>query len=182
LSGPGKWEETFRVLNNEDIRGYQDPNWLPKKTSHPGTQEDDHVAMSSTAPTAPDHEEFELYNEVRTRRDGTGETRRTLSWIWITAPSADSDDDKDDILRVEWAKSRARAGRAAEEVMLLKEEMRRVLAFLEWKSHWWQDRQSMQSGLEKDIMEGAQAYALTQSNLQMRLASHFRSLWKAPLE
>ncbi|KAF8895002.1 hypothetical protein CPB84DRAFT_1848339 [Gymnopilus junonius] len=182
LAGPGKWEETFRPLNDGDIRGYQDPNHLHPKAGRPGTLEDDRAAGPSTAPNTGDNQEFELFNEVRTRRDGTGETRRTLSWIWLTIPSNDSEEDKDDILRVEWAKSRARATRATEEVMLLKEEMRRVLAFLEWKSRWWQDRQCTRTGLEKSMAEGVQAFALRQSSLQSQLAAHFRKLWKAPLE
>ncbi|KAF8870835.1 hypothetical protein CPB84DRAFT_1692745 [Gymnopilus junonius] len=182
LAGPGKWEETFRPLNDGDIRGYQDPNHLRPKAGRPGTLEDDRAAGPSTAPNTGDNQEFELFNEVQTRHDGTGETRRTLSWIWLTIPSNDSEEDKDDILRVEWAKSRARAARATEEVMLLKEEMRRVLAFLEWKSRWWQDRQCTWTGLEKSMAEGVQAFALRQSSLQSQLAAHFRKLWKAPLE
>ncbi|KAF8885404.1 hypothetical protein CPB84DRAFT_1750196 [Gymnopilus junonius] len=182
LAGPGKWEETFRPLNDSDIRGYQDPNHLHPKAGRPGTLEDNHVAGPSTAPNTGDNQEFKLFNEVRTRRDGTGETRRTLSWIWLTIPSNDSEEDKDDILRVEWAKSQARAARATEEVMLLKEEMRRVLAFLEWKSHWWQDRQCTWTGLEKSMAEGVQAFTLRQSSLQSQLAAHFHKLWKAPLE
>jgi hypothetical protein len=40
-------------------------------------------------------------------------------------------------LRIEWAKTRAKALRYAEEVDLLEEEMRRVLQFLEWRASWW---------------------------------------------
>ncbi|KAF8907258.1 hypothetical protein CPB84DRAFT_1744643 [Gymnopilus junonius] len=159
-----------------------DPNHLHPKAGCPGTLEDNRAAGPSTAPNTRDNQEFELFNEVWTRHDGTGETRRTLSWIWLTIPSNDSEEDKDDILRVEWAKSRARATRATEEVMLLKEEMRWVLAFLEWKSRWWQDRQCTRTGLEKSMVEGVQAFALRQSSLQSQLAAHFHKLWKAPLE
>ncbi|KAG2742314.1 hypothetical protein P692DRAFT_20811856 [Suillus brevipes Sb2] len=37
--------------------------------------------------------------------------------------------------RIEWCKARARAMRWAEEVELLKEEMRRILQFFEWRAH-----------------------------------------------
>jgi len=40
-------------------------------------------------------------------------------------------------LHIEWAKSRARAQRWHEEVLLLKEEMRRVLVYFEYKVSWW---------------------------------------------
>ncbi|PPQ99631.1 hypothetical protein CVT26_009186 [Gymnopilus dilepis] len=166
LAGPGKWEDTFRVLDNRDIRGYQDPDRLRPKVGRKGTLEDD----QPRAAVADTEEEFELFNEVRTRRDGSGETRRTLSWIWTTTPM-NSTGDGDDILRVEWAKSRARADRAAEEVMLLKEEMRRVLEFLEWKARWWQERSLfVREGSGRALGEGVKAFAIGQSSLQLRLA------------
>jgi hypothetical protein len=47
------------------------------------------------------------------------------------------DNSNDNILRVEWVKSCARAARACEEVLLLREEMRRVLEYLQWELRWW---------------------------------------------
>ncbi|PPR04026.1 hypothetical protein CVT26_001447 [Gymnopilus dilepis] len=182
LVGHGKWEETFRELNNSDIRGYQDPDRLKPRVGRKGTLEDDQDTQSAGATDPAQEEDFELFNEVRTRRDGTGETRRTLSWIWTTSPT-DSTGDQDDVLRVEWAKSRARAARAAEEVMLLKEEMRRVLVFLEWKAAWWQERQSSKrEGLGRALEEGVKAFAICQADIQLRLAAHFQFLWQSPLE
>jgi len=126
---------------------------------------------------------FTLFNDIRHRRDGTGETRRTLSWIWLaTSSTDDSDSAGDQILRVEWAKSRAHAARAKEEVLLLREEMRRVLEFLEWKATWWtaQENRRSKSG-SKDLLEGLSAYAKVQSDLQLTLAAHFRTIWQQPL-
>jgi hypothetical protein len=40
-------------------------------------------------------------------------------------------------MRVEWAKTHARANRQKEEVLLLTEEMRHVVAYLDWKASWW---------------------------------------------
>ncbi|KDR65407.1 hypothetical protein GALMADRAFT_148720 [Galerina marginata CBS 339.88] len=182
LTGPGKWEETFRVLEDGDIRGYQDPNRLRPRVGRRGVLEDEQLAQAQPEPPESNGEGFELFNEQRSRRDGTGETRRTLSWIWQTVPISDADDDQDEILRVEWAKSRARAARAREEVLLLKEEMRRVLAFLQWKANWWTARLEPRDGLTKELEEGIRAYAQSQSKLQEDLATHFRALWKAPLE
>ena len=40
-------------------------------------------------------------------------------------------------MRVEWAKTKARADHWHEEVFLVSEEMRCVLYFLQWKAEWW---------------------------------------------
>jgi hypothetical protein len=81
-----------------------------------------------------------------------GEGRRTLSWIWFTVSDDENSPDMHEgeqtitslgelvtdkalvnpALRVEWAKSKVRASRWHEEVMLLEEEMRRAIVY----SHW----------------------------------------------
>ena len=61
------------------------------------------------------------------------------SWIWMVprVPSApdmdDSEENFDDSMRVEWAKTKAWCTRWEEEVVLIEEEMRRVIVFLEWR-------------------------------------------------
>lgn len=66
------------------------------------------------------------------------------SWIWLvprvssTPEMGDSEDDLNDSLQVEWAKVRVRKQRWEEEVLLVQEEMCRVLQFHLWKSQWWQ--------------------------------------------
>jgi hypothetical protein len=85
------------------------------------------------------------------------------------------------VLRVEWAKSRARALRWKEEVMLLKEEMRRVRRFLEWKANWWQSRSDGWDGLDVSIAAGIKAYAFRQRNIQQALLTEFTRLWEVPL-
>ena len=50
---------------------------------------------------------------------------------------SNADQEVDDSMRVEWGKARARAHRWTEETVLLQEEMRRVVAFFEWKARWW---------------------------------------------
>jgi len=62
-------------------------------------------------------------------------------------------------LRCEWAKSKACADRWDEEVQLVAEEMRRMLAFLEWKAGWWDRQGEVQLNVSCDILEGAHAYA-----------------------
>ncbi|KDR70909.1 hypothetical protein GALMADRAFT_144379 [Galerina marginata CBS 339.88] len=91
------------------------------------------------------------------------------------------DDVSDDILRTEWAKSRARATRAKEEVLLLREEMRRVLAFLEWKAVWWHKRKKARP-VGTELAEALEGFAQEQEDLQRALAVRFRAIWRNPLE
>jgi len=192
LSGAGDWEDMLRVLEDGDIRGYQDVEKLPVRVGRPGTLEDEQVAAQEAAaattqdvPVATANDDVaavDLVGEARDKRDGTGETRRTLSWIWTTnSRLPDANDEGDDILRSEWAKSRARAERCREEVLLLKEEMRRAVAFLDWKTKWWLDRRLTRNNVSKELAEGLAAYAEGQAELQKELRDHFCMLWKMPL-
>jgi len=187
LCGGGAWEEVLQVLMDGDVRSYQDKNRLHVRKGRLGTLDDEQVeAARATATTTDidmeDSAGISLDDEDRSKRDGTGETRRTLSWIWTTKSRTPQDgDETDEILRSEWAKSRARANRCKEEVLLLKEEMRRVLVFLEWKSKWWLERQDLREGLAPEVDEGMRAFAIGQANLQRNLSTHFRDIWKGPL-
>lgn len=186
LSGPGEWESTSRVLLDGDIRSYQDPERLKNKQGRRGVREDDEVAVAGTTSAVPaERGDLTLFPDDRTRRDGTGETRRTLSWIWTTQhKSANARDaTNNNILHSEWAKSRARANRAKEEVMLLKEEMRRTTAFLAWKATWWRDRAAIRpASSSPEMAEALEAYAEEQACLQESLSKSFDELWASPLE
>ncbi|KAF9551575.1 hypothetical protein CPC08DRAFT_738301 [Agrocybe pediades] len=185
LCGPGTWEETLRVLHDGDLHAYRDPNQLCARQPRRGVLEDDQVAMlNAQLPDEHDSEDgdISLFTEIRNRRDGTGETRRTLSWIWTTnSSSGDVHEESDDILRAEWAKSRARAARAREEVLLLREEMRRTVLFLEWKARWWDQCVASRQVDSKELAEGLRAYASSQAGLQRSLLEDFQRIWKAPL-
>lgn len=186
LSGPGDWERTYQVLLDKDIRGYQDANALRIRVGRCGVLEDGQLeALAASAVSADPNTppaDLSLFPDARTRRDGTGETRRTLSWIWTAAvQNSASDDISDDILRSEWAKSRARATRSAEEVMLLKEEMRRTLAFLDWRGRWWRGKNISWAQGKKDLWEGLNAYMEDQASIQDSLSAHFSILWMDPL-
>lgn len=75
--------------------------------------------------------------------DGMSNGRFEPSWIWLVPrvhPAPDMgnmEEILDDSLQVEWAKAQARKQRWEEEVLLIHEEMRRVVMFYEWKAHWW---------------------------------------------
>ena len=60
-----------------------------------------------------------------------------MSWIWLVLRTVNSDDKEfNDSMRVEWAKSRARMMRWKEELLIVQEEMRRVLVYLRWRAEW----------------------------------------------
>jgi hypothetical protein len=80
-------------------------------------------------------------------------------------------------LRIEWAKSRARALRWGEDVKLIDEEMRRVLVSLDWKAAWWIDRGTACKGLDPPMTEGLVAYAAKQAQVQRDLAKSFADQW-----
>jgi len=132
LQGHGDWELQLQVLEDGDIRSYTDPRLLVAGPGRRGTVEEN--AEPQVTPQIPENTVDNIFDNdnERTQRDGTGETRRELSWIWRTSKLdiSDSTDANDDILRSEWAKSRARARRGTEQVQKTREEMRRTLAFL----------------------------------------------------
>ena len=56
--------------------------------------------------------------------------------------------------------------RSKEEVLLLQEEMRRVLDFLEYKAVQWEIRMESRDGMEPATMEGIRVYATEQAASQ----------------
>ncbi|KAJ7215649.1 hypothetical protein C8J57DRAFT_1199378 [Mycena rebaudengoi] len=116
----------------------------------------------------------------RATRNMPGTSRRVMSWIW-TAPGAFDQDGADlhlhDSIRVEWARAQARKERWEEEVMLLREEMRRVLRYLEWQTRWWRDQTSRRSDWDAASAAGAKAYALKQATWSERLGGFLRAQW-----
>ena len=112
LAGEGEWEKVLCILNDNDICGYQDPNRLCIHVGCRGTLEDGQVVAAADVGPDDDVTKDVLWNEPREWWDRTGETRRTLSWIWTTElHSGNPEDDGNNILQVEWAKGRAQASR-----------------------------------------------------------------------
>jgi hypothetical protein len=144
----GSWSTRLHVLRPEDIRG-------------------------------PGREDFDKHD----RRPEVSERRREQSWIWLvprteTAPDIGvMEEHLDANLRVEWAKSRARAGRWTEEVDLDVEEMRRTLTFFEWKARWWRKRTHLRLTESGDLRNGIAAYAEKQAVLLERRAANYAQHW-----
>jgi hypothetical protein len=80
-------------------------------------------------------------------------------------------------LRCEWAKTKARADCWGGEVILLVEEMRRVIIFLSWKADWWREQGHGRTDVSNHLAEGLQAYANKQSHVYRSLASKFANMW-----
>lgn len=79
-------------------------------------------------------------------------------------------------------KSKARADRWTEEIQLVQEEMRRVLAFLEWKALWWTEEGGGKLDVKPDIADGIRAYAAKQASINHKLAHSFKMRWESEVE
>ncbi|KAJ7901379.1 hypothetical protein B0H13DRAFT_2515755 [Mycena leptocephala] len=118
---------------------------------------------------------------ARAPRNAPGTSKRLMSWIW-TAPGALDDEEErlHDSVRVEWSRAYARKTRWGEEVMTLREEMRRVLRYLGWQSEWWRERVNLREDVPPEVAAGIRAYALKQAHMHGGLATFFERKWKMP--
>ena len=123
--------------------------------------------------------------------DDTSHGRFEPSWIWLvprvrSAPDmGDSEEQVNDSMRVEWAKTISRCLRWEEEVELLQEEMRRVITFFKWKAQWWRRqarRRRHRHGTCGKILHGVAAYAEKQAFFMDRLAQSSAECWLPALK
>jgi hypothetical protein len=106
----------------------------------------------------------------------------TPSWIWRSGATAVSPDEVNEDMRVEWAQCVARADRWGEEVILLQEEMRRVVQFLEWRSRDWFAKANSRTGTATAaVCAGLSAYANKQGSVFHDLAVRFSQRWRSAL-
>ncbi|OJT08336.1 hypothetical protein TRAPUB_763 [Trametes pubescens] len=117
--------------------------------------------------------------------DGVTEGRKAMSWIWSAGDPMDSaagpgqlQDSLQESLRVEWCKARARAHRWSEEVELLQEEMRRVVAYHDWAAQQWRDRVDKLENDNPAYREGANAYALRQTSIRESIRNFCQTSWR----
>ncbi|TCD59912.1 hypothetical protein EIP91_011195 [Steccherinum ochraceum] len=161
LRGPGTWQTTLCELKDDDIR--------------PLAEDDKDTARK------------------KKKWKGPAEGRRLLSWIWYSGNNSDSasiadelDSAKDDAVRIEWLKARARKKWWAEELQLLEEEHRGIGVFLQYKATWWEGLAKQRPDASEPLQEGLAAYAKRQAFIQRGLANKFDKLWedrhKAPRE
>jgi hypothetical protein len=110
-----------------------------------------------------------------------GEGHRTLSWIWYSVQGVEVEMDVSGMMHacicVEWAKARAWALRWREEIFLLDEEMRWVLAFGEWKARWWLEQATRRNSVSEELAEGLQAYAAEHAECEALLVTLWAAKW-----
>jgi hypothetical protein len=105
------------------------------------------------------------------------------SWIWLVTrlPQERGDNQTEDefnhSMRTEWAQTRARMCRWKEELLMIQEEMRRVLAYFEWRSAWWLEQANKRLNLESSFQSGVVAYAHKQSTLCLQMAARCAVYW-----
>ncbi|KAJ2914795.1 hypothetical protein MD484_g5622, partial [Candolleomyces efflorescens] len=113
--------------------------------------------------------------------------RYIMSWIWLVprnrseGPEELKGEDLDESLRVEWVKARARVQRWEEEYLLVQEEMRRSVVYLEWKGDWWRQRARLAAFKSSDVAHGISAYAAKQATFCSQLAVRFSHVWEPVL-
>ncbi|TDL22048.1 hypothetical protein BD410DRAFT_815199 [Rickenella mellea] len=116
-------------------------------------------------------DEDDIIGHRRAYGHGVGQGFHEHSWIWtVSQPLSEG-------LQSEYAKSKARAERWDEEVILLVEEMRRSVAFLKWRSETWHAQRGSRADAPQDISLGLDAYAAYQSHMLIQLASRFCRMW-----
>ncbi|GJE99776.1 CxC2 domain-containing protein [Phanerochaete sordida] len=156
LDGPGRWEEEWRPLADNDVRGLRD--FDPLLTAE---------------------------NEELPRRQVVTEGGRRISWIWIGVGRQDESGEAgtlggmNEALRGEWLRARARPLRYREEIVLVNEEQRRTVVTLEVDAAEWDRRAGLREIDCPVLAEGVAAYAAEQAGLLRGLAGNFQSRWHA---
>ncbi|KAJ3503018.1 hypothetical protein NMY22_g18393 [Coprinellus aureogranulatus] len=115
--------------------------------------------------------------------DTRSQTQKVLSWIWRAVGASDDlkGDFGKDTRRVEWGKSFARVQRYREEILLVKEEMRRTVRFFDWKQAQWLRAAAAWEGqpISAEYAEGLRAYAQRQARLCQGLRDAFVHRWRS---
>ncbi|KAK7005420.1 CxC2 domain-containing protein [Favolaschia claudopus] len=166
LRGHGIWEKEPRILEDADVRALNERALTAEEEAqrqgiheYDGLSEEGGVAVFGVV--------------------AAGETRRTLSWIWYTAKSAEpTEAELVEALRVEWCKAYARMRRWNEDVVLVEEEMRRTIEYGNWSAGQWAGRAGARgSNVEVELLEGLNAYALEQEKRELRTCTELTTKW-----
>ncbi|KAF8149064.1 hypothetical protein B0H34DRAFT_734685 [Crassisporium funariophilum] len=161
------WQEHLLKLKDEDIRPLlvEDAEEKKKKKKKKGRGQGD----------------------TGTDAAHVSEGRRTVSWIWTRlGGEVDLGEDQrlHESLRIAWCKSKARMDRWQEEVALLQEEKRRIVAFLGYRATVWDERAEddgdwMLPKVSWDpvAIDGRIVYAQQQAAQFREMQSHCTRLW-----
>jgi hypothetical protein len=115
----------------------------------------------------------------------TTNSRYEPSWIWLVprvsgptvAETIIGEDEFNETMRVEWSKVRARMRRWNEELLIIQEEMRRVIVYQQWKAAWWSERSSLRDHPDVSILSGVSGYAHKQASISLCLAERCGVYW-----
>jgi len=101
-------------------------------------------------------------------------------WIWLVSRPVTSEQDEDNFnesMRVEWAKSRARMMRWGEEYKLVQEEMRCVVTYFEFKAIEWEESAKKRTDGNPSVLNGVSAYAHKQAYIAREMAARCAEDW-----
>ncbi|KAJ7431147.1 hypothetical protein B0H11DRAFT_2165768 [Mycena galericulata] len=173
LRGHGAWEEGLWILNEDDVR-----------------------ALNERVLTAEEKAQNEHWAELggaiieggvdRAAALASREGSHTLSWIWYTAGVRANDEDDPrlhDALRLEWCKAYARMKRYSEDVRLLREEMRRTVAFGRTEAEKWDvlARDELANS-SPELTEGRRAYAAEHTETERETCAWLEKNWAGILQ
>ncbi|KAJ7044257.1 hypothetical protein C8F04DRAFT_1250200 [Mycena alexandri] len=162
LLNRAEWQLHLKVLRAEDVRPRPQQLFGDEERQRGGNR----------------RKKARLDSEAVARRK---EQDGPMAWIWISQAGAAEEVDvvENEPLRIEWAKTRAKAMRYAEEVDLLEEEMRRVTQFMEWRAEQWRALVGVRDvGTDEALQEGHAAYAHKQAGYMSAISGRFQALWK----
>ncbi|PBL01496.1 hypothetical protein ARMGADRAFT_1025196 [Armillaria gallica] len=148
LKGHEEWEEELWLLRDEDVHGINERVQTEEELWEQDRLRDLGVMDAIGEPSS---------NWNLAQR---GDSKRIMSWIWYELRNTDDNPATIKALRIEWCKAHARMLQWDEEVKLLNEEMCRVIAFVEWKAHWWLQRVALRADMSMELQEGLKAFAL----------------------
>ncbi|KAJ7079699.1 hypothetical protein C8R44DRAFT_754580 [Mycena epipterygia] len=175
--GRREWAGTLKELKPEDVRGMprkEEGDAMRQQGASKKKGKGKATAAGVSAAGAP--AAFVSSRSGRKKR----RVERAMSWIWLVQTESrqpGEPEEEDESLRIEWARTRARCMRWAEEVDLLEEEMRRILQFLRWEAGWWLSQVGRRGLEEGPQAEGEAAYALRQSGLRSAHCEKFAEMW-----
>ncbi|KAJ7160849.1 hypothetical protein C8R46DRAFT_904941, partial [Mycena filopes] len=172
LRGHGVWEERLKVLKDEDVRALNERAVAAEEEAR-GERLDD-LAEALARPAG----------LVVAQGLAAGEGSHTLSWIWYNiGVTADEDDPKlHEALRVEWCKAYARSRRFDEEVRLLREEMRRTVAYGRTAAERWDTLAGQEvEGAAPEVSEGRRAYASEKADRERATCAFLEEKWRGIL-
>ncbi|KAF7377196.1 CxC2 domain-containing protein [Mycena sanguinolenta] len=173
----------WRQLLREDVRTMEDAEELSKRQARQkkrdARRQEKLRRLAMERGSVPDAEDGSS-SDGDDREEGAGaegqrvvnaaENKRQVTWIWTAAGTTGTDAELEEALRIEWTKARARSKCWKEEVALLEEEYRRVLASFEHEAGRWEVRaQAAAGGTGAELAQGKTAYALKQAQMYRKL-------------